>query len=91
MILKKNRHGKYYNEDAKVVNVFNLGIEAENTGGLLARIQNGINPRISSDENLIFLFYGANDLAIKNDIETVSLQQFEKNITQEYTQKIFSC
>ena len=93
--LKRYLHGKYYNENAQEVNAFNLGIGGENTQGLLLRMENEIKPRISPDQNLIFLFYGANDLAIKNNQETVSLPQFENNISEaiktakKYTNEVF--
>lgn len=93
--LKRFCHQKYYNENAKEVNVFNLGIGGESTYGLLKRIDAEIKVRISTDTNLIFLFYGANDLAIKNNVDIVSIQQFEQNIlkaiqiAKQYTSEIF--
>ena len=80
--LKRYFHGKYYNENAKEVNAFNLGIGGENTKGLLSRINNEILARLSPENNVIFLFYGANDLAIKNNKETVPVEEFEINIKE---------
>lgn len=93
--LKRYLHGKFYNEGTEEINAFNLGIGGENTQGLLSRMENEIKPRISPGQNLIFLFYGANDLAIKNNQEAISLPQFERNISEavkiakKYTDKVF--
>lgn len=93
--LKRFCHGKYYHENANEVNVFNLGIGGENTEGLITRIENEIKARLSPDANLVFLLYGANDLAIKKNEEAVSIEQFEKNITHsieissKFTNEIF--
>lgn len=93
--LKRFLHGRYYNENAQEVNAFNLGIGGETTEGLLLRMENEIKPRISPDENLIFLFYGANDLAIRNNQEVIPLQNFETNIfnaieiAKKYTTEVF--
>ncbi|WP_300672760.1 GDSL-type esterase/lipase family protein [Soonwooa sp.] len=93
--LKRYLHSRYYNDDAKEVNAFNLGIGGENTKGLLSRINNEILARLSPEHNLIFLFYGANDLAIKNNQETIPVQEFEINIKEavkiakRYTTEIY--
>lgn len=93
--LKRFCHSKYYNENAEEVNIFNLGIGGETTDGLLKRIQLETEMRKSPDENLVFLFYGANDLAIKENKTVVSIPNFEANlqkaieIAKETTEKIF--
>ena len=93
--LKRYSHSKYYNENANEVNCFNLGIGGETTVGLLNRLENEIKARLSPDENLVFFFYGANDLAIKNNEEIVSLHDFKHhietaiNLTRNYTPHIF--
>jgi lysophospholipase L1-like esterase len=88
--LKRFYHLKYYNENAKEVNIFNLGIGGETTEGLLKRLKTETGARISPDENLIFFFYGANDLAIKENKEVVSLERFEENMLEaiEYAKRI---
>ena len=42
--------------------------------------------RLSPDENLIFFFYGANDLAERYDVELVSLANFESNLFEVISQ-----
>lgn len=79
-ILKRYSYGKFYKEGANEVNVFNLGIGGETTEGLLRRIAVEIGARTSAEENLIFLFYGANDLAIKNGEEVVAIELFAANL-----------
>lgn len=94
-ILKRYCYDKFYNESANEVNVFNLGIGGETTIGLLDRIEVEIKARTSKEENLIFIFYGANDLAVKNDEVTVSPKQFNSNldtaikIAQKTSDKVF--
>lgn len=78
--LKRFCHSKYYNENAKEVNLFNLGIGGETTFGLLNRIETELTARISPIENLVFLFYGANDLAIKNGEIVVSKGDYKNNL-----------
>ncbi|WP_010249304.1 SGNH/GDSL hydrolase family protein [Myroides injenensis] len=94
-ILKRYCYDKFYDGNANEVNVFNLGIGGETTKGLLDRIEVEIKARTSKEENLIFLFYGANDLAVKNDEITVSPKQFNSNldtaikIAQKTSDKVF--
>lgn len=80
-VLKRYLHGKYYSENAKKVNAFNLGIGGENTKGLLSRLENEIKVRISPENNLIFLLYGANDLVIKNNQQNISITEYETNMS----------
>lgn len=93
-ILKRYCHAKY-NEGTQEVNIFNLGIGGETTEGLLQRLEVESYARKSEKENLIFLAYGANDLAIMNEQYVVSSEQFRKNFqiaiskVREITTKIF--
>ncbi|MDM1378777.1 SGNH/GDSL hydrolase family protein [Myroides marinus] len=93
--LKRYSYDKFYNAGKDEVNVFNLGIGGETTEGLLRRVEVEIAARTSVEENLVFFFYGANDLAIKNGGEVVSIDQFnlnlEKaiNIAKKITDKVY--
>lgn len=93
--LKRYSYDKFYNEGSNEVNVFNLGIGGETTVGLLKRVEVEISARISVEENLIFFFYGANDLAVKNGEEVVSIEQFNQNlekainIAKKITEKVY--
>lgn len=78
--LKRFCHSKYYNEAAEEVNLFNLGIGGETTVGLLNRLDVELNARISPTRNLVFLFYGANDLAIKHGEVVVSKKDYKQNL-----------
>lgn len=80
-ILKRYCFTKY-NNSAKEINVFNLGIEGETTVGLLKRMQIECNARTSEINNLIFIAYGANDLAIVNDNYRVVPNTFKQNLQQ---------
>ncbi len=93
-ILKRYYHARY-NENAKEVNVFNLGIGGETTEGLLKRIDIECKARQSPIENLIFISYGANDLAIRNGQQVVPPKNFIVNLQSaiskalEFTDNIF--
>ena len=78
--LKRYFHTIFYNENAEEINAYNLGIGGETTDGLLKRLEVEIQARKSPDENLIFFLFGANDLAIKEGKEILSLEKFEANI-----------
>lgn len=81
-ILKRYCHAEFYKNNAKEVNCFNLGIGGETTEGLIKRFEIETKARLSPDENLLFLCYGANDLAEKDNIELVNLSDFEANLSQ---------
>ena len=78
-ILKRYCHARY-NEKDNEVNIFNLGIGGETTEGLLNRIDVESTSRKSPEENVIFLSYGANDLAIKENEQVVPPEKFTANL-----------
>jgi len=78
-ILKRYALQKY-NEGSDELILFNLGIGGETTEGLVKRIPYEMEARNAVDGNLIFIGYGANDLAIKDHVQTVNLEQFKINI-----------
>lgn len=80
-ILKRYCHTRY-SEASKEVTVFNLGIGGETTEGLIQRFEVELNARISPFENVVFLSYGANDLALKEDIPMVKPEKFQSNLEQ---------
>ncbi|MDH6254321.1 acyl-CoA thioesterase-1 [Chryseobacterium sp. H1D6B] len=69
-----------FHEGKNEVIVFNLGIGGETTEGLVKRIPHELSARNAADGNVVFLGYGANDLAIKDGTQMVSPDQFKKNI-----------
>lgn len=93
-ILKRYCHKKY-NEGSKEVNVFNLGVGGETTAGLMKRISVEIEARKSPGDNLIFIAYGANDSAIKEENYLIPIDVFKMNldkaiqISKESSDKIF--
>lgn len=78
-ILKRYALQKYNEGSSKLI-LFNLGIGGETTEGLIKRISNEMNARNSSEGNLVFISYGANDLEMKNGVQRVSPEQFKANI-----------
>ncbi|PZU82165.1 MAG: peptidase [Chryseobacterium sp.] len=78
-ILKRYALQKY-NDGSNELILFNLGIGGETTEGLLNRIPYEMKARNSADGNIIFLGYGANDLASKDGIQFVSPEKFRINI-----------
>ena len=79
-ILKRYCHTEFYNNNANEVNCFNLGIGGETTEGLMNRFEVETKARLTPDENLVFFFYGANDL------ELVSFANFESNLFEVISQ-----
>ncbi|GEM51734.1 SGNH/GDSL hydrolase family protein [Empedobacter brevis] len=94
-ILKRYCHAEFYQNNTNEINCFNLGIGGETTEGLIKRFEIEVQARYSPDENLIFFLYGANDLAEKNNVELVSLSDFEANLSQmishakEFTKHVY--
>lgn len=78
-ILKRYALQKY-NEGSNELILFNLGIGGETTEGLVKRISNEMEARNSEEGNIIFVGYGANDLAIKEGIQIVNPEKFKTNI-----------
>ena len=90
-ILKRYALQKYNDEDKNEVILFNLGIGGETTEGLVKRIPHEMKARNSSDGNIVFIAYGANDLAVKDGQQMVSSKQFRANIeTAVQDAKIYS-
>ncbi|WP_353165291.1 SGNH/GDSL hydrolase family protein [Empedobacter brevis] len=94
-IVKRYCHAEFYQNNTNEINCFNLGIGGETTEGLIKRFEIEVQARYSPDENLIFFLYGANDLAEKNNVELVSLSDFEANLSQmishakEFTKNVY--
>ncbi|SIT17939.1 SGNH/GDSL hydrolase family protein [Chryseobacterium gambrini] len=93
-ILKRYALQKY-NEGSKELIIFNLGIGGETTEGLVKRISSEMAARNSDEGNIIFLGYGANDLAVKEDNYLVNPEKFRENIlkavqeAEKYSQTIY--
>lgn len=60
--------------------LFNLGIGGETTEGLIKRIPHELSARNAADGNIVFIAYGANDLAAKEGEKLVKPEQFKSNI-----------
>src|SRR5690606_34292654 len=78
-LLKRYCHAKY-KEGSNEVNIFNLGIGGETTNGLLKRLDVELEARKSATKTVVFISYGANDLAYINDKQNVRLNEFKENL-----------
>lgn len=78
-ILKRYALQQYHEGNNEVI-LFNLGIGGETTEGLLKRMPVELAARNSAEGNIIFIGYGANDLAVKDGQQLVAPHQFAKNI-----------
>lgn len=93
-ILKRYALQKY-NEGSNELILFNLGIGGETTEGLLNRMSHEMKARNSADGNIVFIGYGANDLANKDENQLVNPEQFKTNIeiavqnAKQYSKDIF--
>ncbi|KAB1231482.1 SGNH/GDSL hydrolase family protein [Chryseobacterium viscerum] len=84
-ILKRYALQKFHEGNGDELILFNLGIGGETTEGLLKRISHELDARNSPDGNIVFLSYGANDLAIKEGVQIVDPEKFKKNIKTAIT------
>ncbi|MGL6128851.1 SGNH/GDSL hydrolase family protein [Chryseobacterium artocarpi] len=79
-ILKRYALQKFHEGNGDELILFNLGIGGETTEGLLKRMPVELAARNSADGNLVFISYGANDLAIKDGVYSVEPDKFKENI-----------
>lgn len=79
-ILKRYALQKFHEGNGDELILYNLGIGGETTEGLLKRMHHELSARNSPDGNLVFISYGANDLAIKEGLQIVNTEQFKNNI-----------
>ncbi|WP_294296162.1 GDSL-type esterase/lipase family protein [uncultured Chryseobacterium sp.] len=93
-ILKRYALQKY-NEGSNELILFNLGIGGETTEGLARRISYEMEARNSAGGNMVFIGYGANDLAMKEGVQAVEPERFKANIltavqkAQQYSEAIY--
>ncbi|REC60919.1 SGNH/GDSL hydrolase family protein [Chryseobacterium pennae] len=94
-ILKRYALQKFHEGNGDELILFNLGIGGETTEGLLKRMPVELRARNSTDGNLVFISYGANDLAIKEGMQIVNPEKFKYNIitavqhAQEFSNDIY--
>ncbi|BAP32198.1 tesA family protease [Chryseobacterium sp. StRB126] len=94
-ILKRYALQRFHEGNGDELILFNLGIGGETTEGLLKRMPTELSARNSADGNLVFISYGANDLAIKEGVQIVNPEQFKYNIitaiqnAQEFSKDIY--
>ncbi|QBA20213.1 SGNH/GDSL hydrolase family protein [Chryseobacterium indologenes] len=81
-ILKRYALQKFHEGNGDELILFNLGIGGETTEGLLKRIPHELAARNSADGNIVFLSYGANDLAVKDGAQIVEPDKFRSNIKE---------
>lgn len=79
-ILKRYALQRYNEGGTNELILFNLGIGGETTEGLVKRIPHEMAARNSAEGNIVFIGYGANDLAIKNETQMVNPENFKTNI-----------
>lgn len=75
--------------------LYNLGIGGETTEGLLKRLPHEMSARNAADRNIVFLGYGANDLAVKDGVQMVNNEHFKNNIVnavqhaKQYAEEVY--
>ncbi|MBE4948336.1 SGNH/GDSL hydrolase family protein [Chryseobacterium culicis] len=85
-ILKRYALQKFHEGNGDELILFNLGIGGETTEGLLKRMPHELNARNSADGNIVFLSYGANDLAVKDGVQIVNPEKFRNNMKEAVKQ-----
>lgn len=78
-ILKRYALQKFHEGSDELI-LFNLGIGGESTEGLLKRMPHELSARNAADGNIVFIGYGANDLAVKDGKQIVDPEQFRNNM-----------
>lgn len=78
-ILKRYALQKH-NEGSRELILYNLGIGGETTDGLVRRISPEMEARNAIEGNIVFIGYGANDLAIKEGLQVVGPDRFKANM-----------
>lgn len=78
-ILKRYALQKFHEGSDELI-LFNLGIGGESTEGLLKRMPHELSARNAADGNIVFIGYGANDLAVKEGKQIVDPEQFRNNM-----------
>ncbi|WP_419870526.1 SGNH/GDSL hydrolase family protein [Chryseobacterium sp. CT-SW4] len=79
-ILKRYALQKCNEGSANELILFNLGIGGETTDGLVKRMRHEMAARNSPSGNIIFIAYGANDLAVREGNYIVNPEQFRANL-----------
>ncbi|WP_084680380.1 SGNH/GDSL hydrolase family protein [Chryseobacterium luteum] len=93
-ILKRYALQQFHEGNNELI-LFNLGIGGETTEGLLKRMPYELAARNSAEGNIVFIGYGANDLAIRNGVSMVNPVQFRSNMikaiqhAKQYTNDIY--
>lgn len=78
-LLKREFLSRFHSGKNEVL-VFNLGIGGETSKGILKRFSIESEARKSDEKNIVFLAFGANDLAIKEGDFLVNPGQFHQNM-----------
>lgn len=78
-LLKREFLSQFHSGKNEVL-VFNLGIGGETSKGILKRFLIESEARKSDEKNIVFLAFGANDLAIKEGDFLVNPGQFHQNM-----------
>jgi acyl-CoA thioesterase-1 len=93
-ILKRYALQKFHEGSDELI-LFNLGIGGESTEGLLKRMPHELSARNAADGNIVFIGYGANDLAVKDGKQIVDPEQFRNNMktavehAQQFSSEIY--
>lgn len=94
-ILKRYSLAEFVGERAKEVTIYNLGVPGETSEGILKRLETEAKARISDRQDAVFLFYGANDLARKEEEYLVPIDHVADNISRtvdialSFTQNVY--
>ncbi len=81
--LKRHYLSEHSSQLANEVIVYNLGVASETTDGLVHRFQPELGARlIKGQQSIVILAYGANDIVIRKNKNTVPESFFERNLTQ---------
>ncbi|WP_444994350.1 SGNH/GDSL hydrolase family protein [Aliikangiella sp. IMCC44359] len=74
---------QYLDANLQAITLYNLGIAGETTDGLAQRFKTEVSARrFKNDKTLVVFFYGANDIVIRKEKNTVPVEYFKRNLTK---------
>ena len=78
----------FVSEKGDYINVFNLGISGDDTRGILKRLENEIEPRVSNNIIIIFSFGNNDSLFLnKEGRNNVPIEDYKENLRKVFVSK----
>jgi len=74
---------QYVDTNYQAVTLYNLGVAGETSDGLIRRFKTELNARrMKNDKTIVIFFYGANDVVIRKEKNTVPTTYYKRNLSE---------